>query len=143
MLQNWNHMKLLLALRLVWVLARARTPIVVTDDLVRLTDRRSRREAMNGPAAVALPTLPTCHGEGYVAMFTKHNATITPPEGTTHGTTVGKKWSTFGQTMGESMQMLQLRVLLRSLRRHEHAAHLGVAYRAIPVGLLYVGSNKL
>ena len=136
-------MKLDLALRLVWVLARARTPIVVTDDLVRLTDRRSRREAMNGPAAVALPTLPTCHGEGYVAMFTKHNATITPPEGTTHGTTVGKKWSTFGQTMGESMQMLQLRVLLRSLRRHEHAAHLGVAYRAIPVGLLYVGSNKL
>ena len=116
----------LLALRLVSALARARTEIVVTDDLVRLTDRRSRREAMNGPAAVALPTLPTCHGEGYVAMFTKHNATITPPEGTTHGTThgttFGKDLITFGQAMGESMQMLQLRVLLRSLRRHEHAA---------------------
>ena len=56
-------------------------------------------------------------------MCTKHNATIiTPPERTTHGTTVGKRWSTFGQTMGESMQMLQLRVLLRSLRRHEHVA---------------------
>ena len=75
-------MKLDLALRLVWVLARARTPIVVTDDLVRLTDRRSRREAMNGPAAVALPTLLACR-EGYLAIFTKHNGTITPPERTT------------------------------------------------------------
>ena len=109
-------------------LARARTPIAVTDDRVRLADRRSRREGSRGPmhmndaAAAALPTLPACHREGYVALFTKHNATITSPEGTTHGTTFGKELITFGQAMGESMQMLQLRVLLRSLRRHEHAA---------------------
>ena len=77
---------------------------------------------MHDAAAAALPTLPACHREGYVALFTKHNATITPPEGTSHGTTFGKDLITFGQAMGESMQMLQLRVLLRSLRRHEHAA---------------------
>ena len=85
---------------------------------------------MNDPVAVALLTLPACHREGYLAMFTKHNGTITPPERTTvdarteskehHRRRKGKTWSTFGQTMGESMQMLQLRVLLRSLRRHEH-----------------------
>ena len=119
-------MKLLLTLPLLSALVHARTPIAVTDDLVRLADRRSRRGSSRGPmhdaAAAALPTLPACHREGYVALFTKHNATITPPEGTTHGTTFGKDLITFGQAMGDSMQMLQLRVLLRSLRRHEHAA---------------------
>ena len=123
-------MKLLLTLPLLSALVHARTPIAVTDDRVRLADRRSRRGGSRGPmhdaAAAALPTLPACHREGYVALFTKHNATITPPEGTTHGTThgttFGKDLITFGQAMGESMQMLQLRVLLRSLRRHEHAA---------------------
>ena len=76
---------------------------------------------MHDAAAVALPRLPACHREGYVALFTKHNVTITPP-GPERTSTVGKQLITFGQAMGESMQMLQLRVLLRSLRRHEHAA---------------------
>ena len=62
----------------------------------------------------ALPTLPACDREGYVALFTKHHNVIT------HNSTSGKAWVTFGQKMGEDMQHLQLRVLLRSLRRHEN-----------------------